>query len=61
LARAFQADFKMQQAWESFQTALAIGSQNLTKSRAAFQAHAPGYEMLEIDKLRQRGIQPINR
>lgn len=61
MARAFQADFKLQRASDSFNHALAIAGDNFSKSQGAFRAHTPGYQMLDIDKIRQLGIQPINR
>jgi len=61
MARVFHADFKLQKASESFDQALAIGSENYSKAQGPLRAHQPGFQILEIDKMRQIGIQPINR
>lgn len=60
MARAFKADFKLQRAAKTFDLALAKGQEKYQENYAAFQSHAAGFVMLEVDKMRQIGIQPIN-
>lgn len=60
MARTFQTDFKLQRAAESFNIALAMGQENFRKNYAGFKAQKGGYALLEIDKVRNSGIQPIN-
>lgn len=60
MARMFQTDFKLQRAAESFNSALAMGQENFRKNYGAFRAQKGGFALLEIDKMRNLGVQPIN-
>ena len=60
MARMFQTDFKLQRAAESFNSALAMGQENFRKNYGAFRAQKGGFVLLEIDKMRNLGVQPIN-
>lgn len=60
MARIFKTDLKLQRAAESFNTALAMGRENTAKNYAGFKARKGGFDLLEIDKMRSFGIQPIN-
>lgn len=60
MARMFKTDLKLQRAAETFNSALAMGQENFRKNHAGFKSRAGGFEMLEIDKMRKLGIQPIN-
>jgi len=60
MARMFQTDLKLQRAAESFNAALASGQEKTVKNYAGFKARKGGFELLEIDKMRSLGVQPIN-
>ena len=47
-------------AWKTFATALAVGTQNLQKNEAKFEAEdEPQYQITDINEARQDGIMPI--
>lgn len=61
MARAFQIDTKLRPASESFNYALAVAQDNFAKAQSGLQSNAPGFRLIEIDRLRKNGISPINR
>ena len=47
--------------WKSFVTALVVGSQNLSKNHAKFEAaDDPQFQIIDIDESRKDGIMPIS-
>lgn len=60
MARMFQTDLKLRNAALSFTNALAIGQERYREDYANLQASSMGYMALEIDKMRLKGVQPIN-
>jgi hypothetical protein len=61
MARAFQIDTKLRPAAQSFDYALAVAQDNFARAQNGLRANAPGFRLIEIDKLRKAEINPINR
>lgn len=48
-------------AWKTFATALALGTQNLEKNKAKFEAEdEPQYQIVDVNEARKDGIMPIS-
>ncbi len=61
IARAFKYDDRMRLAADSFNYALTKAHENYAKAQSKIKANAPGYRVIDIEKIRRDGINPINR
>lgn len=61
IARVLHSDPQMARSASGFDHALEIGRQSYEKGRAGISSRAQYYAMIDIDKMRRAGVQPIGR